>query len=748
MAQTPFARCQGFLNYHPVAKWLSIVFSLLTAVLYVALIVLLGFFIDLVVERGEIPSLYHFSSADRERFLATMAALDDPDERARLKEEAAGLGFDVRDLQPWEKNEPIKAWSPRTGAVLWWANMPHLLEQHVSPTAGVLARERIQGSVQRYRPEAAAFQPLSDCGVLSLLVRARGGVRTWFYGRLAAWNEWMWIRGNVMYMFGLFGVALGLVALRIVAMILSRFLGAAAVLEAITRLRRSVYYHANRLGTLAFRSLGPSEAVSVSIRHLVVVNDSLFNWLTVYFREVTKFGLLLAFTFLINFWLAVAFFVSAILVWLVGGQIAAYFRAQGRKAEIHSANQLVLIQESLMLIRLVKVYLMETFNTTRLERQLAGYARAQLLRYRGEAIYRSVFFALGLLAALVLLLVAGYVVMAGELTVSATLTLAAAIISLYGPARALLDARRIVRRSQNSAKVLWEFLDRQGGVGQAIEAEFLPLMTKSVQFDKVTLNEPGTGRKVLSDVSFTIKAGQKIALVGPDDMEKHTLVYLLTRFLDPATGEVSIDGKSLRWVTLDSLRAQIAVVLQHNLVFNDTVANNIGCGDPAFNLQRITDAAKLAHAHQFIGKLPQGYETVIGEMGEPLKRGEMFRIALARAILRDPAILVIEEPTTPLDDATKSLIDDTLQRVTPGRTVIFLPHRLSTIRRCDQVLVFFEGKLAASGDHQELVQSSELYRHLQYLEFNEFAGALTAAATATSSIDDEPAEVSESSSAG
>jgi ATP-binding cassette subfamily B protein len=371
---------------------------------------------------------------------------------------------------------------------------------------------------------------------------------------------------------------------------------------------------------------------------------------------------------------------------------------------------------------------MEAFNQTRVERQLSAYARAQLRRYRGEAIYRSAFFFLGLLATLILLLVAGYVVMAGELSVSSSLILAVAIISLYWPVRGFLDARRIVRRSRKSATVVFDFLDRHGGVGQAIEAEFMPLLTKTIQFDKVSLREPGTGRTLLTNVSFTIKAGEKVAIVGPDEMEKHALVYLLPRFLDPSHGEVRIDGKDLRWVTLDSLRAQIAMVLQHNLVFNDTVANNIGCGDPSYNLQRVIDAAKLAHAHQFISKLPQGYETVIGEQGEPLKLGEMFRIALARAILRDPAILVIEETRSPLDDDTKGMIDDTLQRVLPGRTVIFLPHRLTTIRNCDQVFLFYEGKLEASGDHRELLNSSDLYRHLQYLEFNEFAGMFHRAA--------------------
>jgi ATP-binding cassette subfamily B protein len=726
MADAAFARCAKFLDYHPVAKWLSIVFSVLSATLYVGLILILGFFIDLIVERGEIASFFNLREHDQDAFLQSIAHADDPEVRGKLKESATALGFDTADLKEWDNGEPSEKWSQRERAVLWWAYVHQLLGTKVGPAAADKAARQMELSIRKHSLEVAPFEPLDNCGLLSLVVRTRDSMKGIVIAYIAAANEWMWGYGHLGYLFGLFLVALLLAVLRLVVMVMSRWLGAAAVLEAVTRLRRLIYHHTNRLGTLAFRALGPSEAVSVSTRHLEAVHDGLFHWLTVYFREPVKFGLLLAFTFVINFWLAVAFLVIAVLVWLVGGQIAAYFRRQGRALELHSADQLALIQESLMLMRLVKIYLMEAFNQARVERQLSGYARAQLARYRGEAIYRSVFLFLGLIAALILLLVAGFVIIeSDQLSVASSLALAAAVISLYWPTRTFLDSRRIVRRGKLAAKVVFEFLDRQGGVGQAIEAEFVPPLAKVLQFDKVSLREAGTGRKLLRNISFTIRAGEKVAIVGPNEMEKHALVYLLPRFLDPSNGEVRIDGKNLRWVTLDSLRAQIAMVLQHNLVFNDTVLNNIGCGDPTYNLQRIIDAAKLAHAHQFISKLPNGYETVIGDLGQTLKLGEMFRIALARAILRDPAILVVEETTTPLDEDTKGLVDDTLQRVVPGRTVIYLPHRLSTIRNCDQVFLIYEGKLEASGDHRELLNSSDLYRHLQYMEFNEFAGMFT-----------------------
>jgi len=246
-------------------------------------------------------------------------------------------------------------------------------------------------------------------------------------------------------------------------------------------------------------------------------------------------------------------------------------------------------------------------------------------------------------------------------------------------------------------------------------------MSKELEFDQVALREPGTGRMLLDGLNLTIPAGQRVAVVGADEAEKQAFVSLVLRFLDPSSGEIRIDGKNIRWVTLDSLRNQVALVMQQSLIFNDTVANNIGCGDPSFSIPQIIEAAKLAHAHNFIQRLPYGYETTIGELGHSLSLGERFRIALARAILRDPAILIIEEPDGLLDEDNKAMLDDAYERLLPERTVIFLPHRLSTIKSCDRVYLIHNGKLEGEGEHRELLQDNELYRHLHYLEYNMFA---------------------------
>jgi ATP-binding cassette, subfamily B, bacterial len=214
-------------------------------------------------------------------------------------------------------------------------------------------------------------------------------------------------------------------------------------------------------------------------------------------------------------------------------------------------------------------------------------------------------------------------------------------------------------------------------------------------------------------VTFAIPADSKVAIVGSDAVEKRSLVYLIPRFLDPTSGEVRIEDKNIRWVTHESLRAQVALVMQDDLTFTDNVANNIGCGDPQYNLPQIIEAAKLAHAHQFIEKLPYGYETLIGGHGQSLKAGERFRLALARALLRDPSILIIEEPYGPVDDDTLALLDDTMERASHGRMIIFLASRLSTLRNVDRVFLLHGGHLEASGSHRDLWQHNEYYRRLQ-----------------------------------
>jgi ATP-binding cassette subfamily B protein len=664
-----FTKACGYLNYYPTAKWSAHLAAACTGLVYVGLLIVLWLFADLMVSRGRLPLFHDLTLAEQERF-------GDPEH--------------------------------------WREAMDQILAEQIGPEAVEQAQL------------ASADYDVTDHGVLSLVVRSKvhgqwlAGPLAW----LARWNPWMWKPRQQdalfsLYLTGLFLAAVVLALLNAGLTLFMREMAARATIEATTRLRRAVYHHTFRLGTLAFRALGPSEAVTIFTRHLEAIHDALFARLTIFFREPIKFVLILLFALVVHWPLALAFLSFAILVWLGGGQIADNIQRRGRLASSKASEHLTVLRESLMLMRLVKCYLMEQFNQARVERQLSRYARLQMVRYRGEAIYQPLLVLLAVLSALVLLYVAGVNVLTSQLGVAGVVALCTALVSLYQPVAHWLEARKVFRRGNEAAAQLFKFLERRGEVGQVVGAEFVPPLSKQIEFDGVSLREPGGSRLLLQDVSFTLPAGQKIGLIGADDLEKYALVYLIPRLLDPTTGEIRIDEHNLRWVTLDSLRVQIATVLRHNLVFHDTVANNIGCGDNAYTLPQIIEAAKTAHAHSFIQKLPQGYDTPIGELGHPLTASEQFRIALARAALRDPALLIIEEPVAALDEDTKALLDDTLARVLPGRTVIFLPHRISTIKSCDQLFLLHKGRIVATGEHKELLAQNSLYRHLYYLEFHE-----------------------------
>lgn len=713
-----FAKACAYLNYKKGAKWTALAAAAGTGVVYVALLVVLWLFTDLLVYRGQLPTYHSLTPLQQSRFYREWINLPAEERRQRLEklsylskdriQHLTGLQLENADLS----SEPLRT-DIRT---IWSAQVRHILLSKLGPDALPPQRDDYNANV----------------GINSLLVRLQteGRSITPVISALARWAPWTRNpRGGGLvspYLIGLLLAGVILAILGAALMLLMREMAARATIEAATRLRRAVYHHTFRLGTLAFRALGPTEAVSIFARHIEAVHDALFTYLTVSYRAPIKFALLIAFALFVQFWLALASLMLAVLVWLIGGQMAAYFRRQGRQATHVASENLAIMRESLMLMRLVKCYLLEQFNQNRVERQLSRYSRVQMIRLRGEALYQPLLVLLGLLCALLLLFVAGILVLSGQLTVASLVALSTALVSLYQPVQRWLEARRLIRRGRESADTVFKFLERRGEVGQVVGAEFLPPLHKQIEFDNVSLREPGTGRMLLQDVALTIPAGKRVGLIGADDLEKHALVYLIPRLLDPSSGEIRIDQHNLRWVTLDSLRAQISIVLMHNLVFHDSVANNIGCGDNAYTLGQIIEAAKLAHAHHFIQKLSKGYETPIGELGHSLSISEQFRIALARAVLRDPALLIVEEPQDALDEETKALLDDTWTRVLPGRTVIFLPHRISTIRACDTLYLLHKGRIVASGVHKELLSQNPLYRHLHYLEFNEMVEQIQA----------------------
>ena len=714
-SETAYSKACAYLNFNRRAVWLAHAAAVGTTLLALALLVVLWLFADLMVWRGRVPAARELSPRQlqqMEKFWGEDLSLA---QRGELLKRAKYPSGEAEQLA----KVPYAELSDEAMELIWqdfvWDTLMNRVGESAVDHVFISSQTRSGWHIDR-----------GDRGVLSLVVREYATGRKWTpLSWIASWNPWMWnskageqqLLPSYLLGMGLLVIILGLSWA--ILIVLNREMAARATVEATSRLRRAVYHHTFRLGTLAIRALGPSEAVSLLTRHIEAIQDALFARLTTYFREPILMGVLLAFAFFVDPLLSLSFLLFSLVVWQVGLRLVTATRRQSRIATTIAAERLTIIRESLMLMRLVKCYLMDQFNQSRIERQLARYNEAQRMRYRGESLAGPALILLGGICVLVLLIVGAMLVLNGRLSAAGAVILIAIFLSQYGPVTNWLDGLRFLKRGRDSADQVFAFLERKGDVGQVVGANFLAPLAEEIEFDNVSLRDGSSGRFLLENVSFSIPAGQRIGLVGADNLEKHALVYLIPRLLDPASGEIRIDKNNLRWVTLDSLRHQVGIVMMHNLVFHDSIKNNIGCGDANYTLPQIIEAAKMAHAHQFIQQLPQGYETAIGELGQSLSMNQQYRIALARAILRDPAVLIIEEPEVEMDDDTKALLDDTLARILPGRTVIFLPHRISTMRSCNRLYLLHKGRMVATGSHKELLAGNKIYRHLHYLEFNE-----------------------------
>ena len=708
MDANPFRSTQSYLDFSPGAKWGALIASALASVCLALVFPVLYLFVDLLVTRGQISDYSAVNFARQTAFRQDWDARlkSSPDVITAL---AQLRSADTPDAPDWDAR-----WRAATYSHLAAAVGHDAAEAYLPLAEGSLAR-----------PPVPFGRPL---GILATVARERGS----WTGPLVSWfaraNGWTWRPGasgspNVLYLTGLFVIAFALALLRGLLLYAASHWATRATIEAATRLRRAIFSHGYRVAAVAIRPDSQEEAGLVVTRRVEQIQDGLYSWLTTAVRGPVLIVLLLMLLLSVHIWLSLSLLLLAGVVWIVAGQAAAWYRRDAQLAARRVEARLSMMRESLSTVQLAKAYLMERFAQTRFERHLADLSRSVFRMRRGDTVSRPTLVTVASLTAAAMLFLAGLTVLAGDLSVAALHVKGAAIAVLILAVNRWLAARHRVAKAHDSAAEVAEFLDRRADAAQPVDAEFLQPMTRKLEFNDVSLRESGTGRMLLENVSLAVPAGEKAAIVFSDPDEAHALAYLLTRFVDPSAGEVRIDNKNIRWVTYESVRTQVALVLEDSLTFSDTVAHNIGCGDPGFTLPQIIEAAKLAHAHQFIQRLTYGYETQIGDGGVALRPGERFRIALARAFLRDPSAIVIEEPAEPLDADSLVLIDDALARFQPGHTLIFLAHRPATVKAADRVFVLQGGRLVAAGRHDDLLAGNELYRLLHFKQNLTHAGS-------------------------
>jgi len=377
------------------------------------------------------------------------------------------------------------------------------------------------------------------------------------------------------------------------------------------------------------------------------------------------------------------------------------------------ADLVSILQETITGIRIVKAFTMEDYEKGRFNNQCRAVFNRRMKVTKARASVEPIIVLISTLGISIFLLYTRE----SSVTLPQFVVFAASLVAMYEPVKKLTRIHLQIQQSSAAADRIFEILDTPVSVVERSDAKVFEGGVSEVRFDHVVFrydDEP-----VLSDVHFSVKAGQCIAIVGGSGAGKSTLVSLVPRFYDVTDGKILVNGQDLREFTLHSLRRKIGIVTQETILFNDTVANNIAYGHLDASRELIEDAAKRANAHDFILEMSDGYNTIIGERGVRLSGGQCQRLAIARAILRNPPILILDEATSALDTEAERQVQAALDELMKDRTVFAIAHRLSTIIKSDQILVLHKGRIVEQGTHQELLALGGHYKYLYDLQFQD-----------------------------
>ena len=390
-------------------------------------------------------------------------------------------------------------------------------------------------------------------------------------------------------------------------------------------------------------------------------------------------------------------------------------RSVATRTQVTMGTLTTLLQETISGARIVKAFGREDYEGSRFSRENENLLRLTLKAVSISAISSPFMEFLGGMGIAAIVFYGGYQVIQGVSTPGTFFSFLTALLMLYEPIKRLTNVNNTIQQGIAGAQRVFSIIDTVPEIQNKTGAVPLPAIWKAIEIRNVTFRYEDV--PVLNRINLTVRAGEAVAFVGMSGGGKTTLVNLIPRFYDVSEGQILIDGLDVRDVTIESLRAQIGMVTQQTILFNDTVRNNIVYGDSGKTEADVIRAAKAANAHNFIMNLPQGYDTVIGEQGTKLSGGERQRISIARALLKDAPILILDEATSSLDTEAEIEVQEALENLMRGRTTLVIAHRLSTIRNADRIAVLVNGEIAEEGTHEALLDKRGEYYRLYQMQF-------------------------------
>ncbi len=488
-------------------------------------------------------------------------------------------------------------------------------------------------------------------------------------------------------------------------------------LKIIADLREKLYNHLQTLSLSFFTKTPTGILISRITNDVNLLQASVSSTITGLLKDAFTIVFLVGVVFYRDWKLAIIAFVIFPLAIIPIKEFGKRMRKFARKGQQRLGSLTTLLHETITGNRIVKAFNMEDYEKRRFAEENDRLFKTILKRAKVRALNPPLMELLGGIAAAIIIWVGGYSVIRGDLSPGAFFSFLAALFMLYAPIRDLSKVNLEIQEGMAGATRVFELLDTTTEIKEIEGAVPLPPISKKIDFQKVSFKyEEET---VLKDISFQVKMGEVIALVGMSGAGKTSLVNLLPRFYDVEKGQILIDDHDIRKVTLKSIRDQIGLVTQQTILFNDSVRNNIVYGSPKCSDQELIEAAKAANAHEFIQKLPHGYDTTIGEQGVKLSGGERQRISIARALLKNAPILILDEATSSLDSDSETEVQKALETLMKGRTVFVIAHRLSTIRNAHRIIALSEGQIVEEGTHEELMVRNGEYRRLYDLQFKD-----------------------------